>query len=809
MDTNNKSMLQAGTILHGTYRIEKMLGQGSFGITYLAEHIHLGKKVAIKEFFMKELNSRGENGSITGMSDGSLSYNYARKFKKEAFNLSRLDNPNIVRVTDSFDENGTFYYVMDYIEGQNLNDYIKQHHVSESEAVDIIKCVANALIYMHEKHKMLHLDLKPGNIMRRNSDGHIFLIDFGLSKHYSNNGQPETSTTIGLGTVGYAPVEQSNQAKNGEFRPTIDVYALGATLFKLVTSETPPSAADLISDEELLTDKLAEHNITGKIANAITNAMRPNVRKRIQTISDFVNLLGNVNSSQGCQEETIIDNASKKVDFNAAMSFYNKGQYEKSFPLLEQLANSGNPDAMFRLGVCYYWDEGVAPSNPTSINLTKCADWMLKAVNLGNSDAMLWLGRYMYANGEGVEKDQNKSAEYSEKSANRGNYSAMIYMGLGEDNAERGTQLMTEGFSGLLKKSSLLSREEMWWLATCYNNGWGTEEDSNKALHWYEQSANLGDPESQDMLGNIYLNGWNGVEENESKAFSLFKLSANKNYATALKHVADCYCFGWGTVLNYTKAVEWYNKAIDEGCDEAMVMLGICYRNGDGVTKDYKKAGNLFKRALNKSENADALNYLGLIYEEGGFGITKDLELSTKYFEQAALQDLPIAQYNYGLSLVNGDGVQADADKGMEWINKAADSNCQQAIEFLDSLNKESESSSVITDTPTDGHGFFVNNEYVNTKHKSVHLFTLNGIGTTLKGHYRKAEETYVAYEFFCLFFLPVIPIGCYRVKDGEDDSYLVFGSTEWHMGEVLLVYLKWWILIIVFLGLSVYNSQS
>ena len=786
--------LKTGTLLQeGKYKIENSLGQGSFGITYLAEHTNLGKKVAIKEFFMKELNSRGEDGSITGMSDGSLSQNYCQKFRKEAINMCHLDHPNIVRVTDSFSENGTFYYVMDFIDGQNLNDYIKQHHVSESEAVKIIKSVADALVYMHEKHHMLHLDLKPGNIMRRNSDGHIFLIDFGLSKHYSNNGQPETSTTIGLGTTGYAPVEQSNQSKNGEFRPTIDVYALGATLYKLVTSETPPSAAELVSDEELLTNKLTEHNITGKIANVITNAMRPNVRKRIQTISDFVNLLENIDASQGCQEDTIIDNDSNKVDFSTAMTFYNKGQYEKAFPLLEQLANSGNIDAMFRLGVCYYWNEGIVPSNPISINLSKCADWMLKAANFGNSDAMLWLGRYIYANGEGVEQDQNKSVEYAKKSANVGNYSAMIFCGLGEENTESERQLLSAGFSGLLKKSSLLSREEMWWLAICYDNGWGTKEDSHKAVYWYEQSANLGDPESQNMLGNIYLNGWNGVAENESKAFCLFKLSANKNYADALKNVADCYCYGWGTIQNYTKAVEWYNKAIEAGSDEAIVSFGICYRNGYGVTKDYKKAENLFLRAINETGNSEALNYLGLIYEEGGFGITKDLEKSIKYFEKAALQDLPVAQYNYGLSLLNGDGITADVDKGMEWINKAAGSNCQEAIDFLDSLNKESESSPVITSTPTDGHGFFVNNEYVNTKHTSVHLNMVNGIGTTLKGHYREAEGTYVAYEFFCLFFLPLIPMGCYRVKDAEGDSYLVYGSTEWHLGEVLWEYLKWW----------------
>ena len=280
-------MLQAGTILHGTYKIEKILGQGSFGITYLAEHTNLGKKVAIKEFFMKELNSRGEDGSITGMSDSSLSQNYCQKFKKEAINLSRLDHPNIVRVTDSFSENGTFYYVMDFIEGQNLNDYIKSHYIDEAEAVSIIKSVADALIYMHEEKHMLHLDLKPGNVMRRNSDGHVFLIDFGLSKHYSTDGQPETSTTIGLGTAGYAPIEQGNKAKNGEFRPTIDVYALGATFYKLLTRETPPPASDLVSDDELLENKLREKGVSDNLIKVVTEAMCPNVRKRTQSVREF------------------------------------------------------------------------------------------------------------------------------------------------------------------------------------------------------------------------------------------------------------------------------------------------------------------------------------------------------------------------------------------------------------------------------------------------------------------------------------------------------------------------------------------
>ena len=305
--------LTQGTLLHGgTYKIEKVLGQGSFGITYLAEHTGLNRKVAIKEFFMKELNSRSEDGSITGMIDGSLSQSYCHKFQKEAINLSHLDNPNIVRVTDSFSENGTFYYVMDYIEGQNLNDYVKSHYVDAEDAVSIIKSVADALIYMHEEKHMLHLDLKPSNVMRRN-DGHVFLIDFGLSKHYGDDGQPETSTTIGLGTVGYAPIEQANRARNGEFRPTIDVYALGATLYKLLTRETPPPASDLVSDDELLANKLREKKVSDNLIKVVTEAMCPNVKKRTQSVREFREVLVGIAahtinsiSAKPSEEETVV-----------------------------------------------------------------------------------------------------------------------------------------------------------------------------------------------------------------------------------------------------------------------------------------------------------------------------------------------------------------------------------------------------------------------------------------------------------------------------------------------------------------------
>ena len=395
--------LQPDTTLQGgKYRIERELGQGSFGITYLAVHTALERKVCIKEFFMKEINTRNADGSITGMTDGSLSYNYGQKFKKEALNLSRLDHPNIVRVTDSFEENGTYYYVMDYIDGDNLNEYLKGHEVTQKEALDIIRDVATALMYMHEEKKMLHLDLKPGNIMRRHGDGHIFLIDFGLSKHYSSDGQPETSTSIGLGTAGYAPIEQANQMKSGEFRPTIDVYALGATLFKLLTRETPPQASEMVSDDELIESKLRVNGITGPIIDVVVNAMQPNVKKRTQSVKAFLDSLpygteekpakpkpkakkkptANPKEGPSGEETEVLGGSEKRKEQPFVEANWHIPTEYVNYPTTTaEKANNGDVDAMFAMGMMLLRGRGVGQS------IESAQSYFLKAQAKGDARA--------------------------------------------------------------------------------------------------------------------------------------------------------------------------------------------------------------------------------------------------------------------------------------------------------------------------------------------------------------------------------------------------------------------------------------
>ena len=290
------ALIKGTTLQKGKYTIVKSLGQGSFGITYLAttKLTMMGKlgqmdttvNVAIKEFFMSEMNSRSKDGSSIEGSSGSLFSNYRQKFKKEAENLSKLDHSNIVNVLDVFDENNTTYYVMQYIDGQSLDDYIlQQDGINESKAISILKEIGKAVQYMHS-NKMLHLDLKPKNVML-DKDGIVYLIDFGLSKQYDSKGEPESSTKVGAGTPGYAPIEQANYREGKGFPVTMDVYALGGTMFKMLTGVRPPEASEILN-EGFPTEELQKvHSSSGTI-EAIEKAMAPIKKNRFQSINTFI-----------------------------------------------------------------------------------------------------------------------------------------------------------------------------------------------------------------------------------------------------------------------------------------------------------------------------------------------------------------------------------------------------------------------------------------------------------------------------------------------------------------------------------------
>lgn len=277
------------TLQKGKYRIVRKLGQGGFGITYEGEQTNLGRRVAIKEFFMKDYCNREEDTShVTVGSEGSrdMVAEYRRKFLKEAQLIASMEDvPHVIRIHDIFEENETAYYVMSFVDGGSLKDLVKREgRLSEQQAVDYIGQVGEALSKLHERN-ILHLDIKPDNVLLT-PQGEAVLIDFGVSKHYDEKGSQTSSTPLGL-SKGYAPTEQYQQGGMSQFSPATDVYSLAATLYYLLTAQTPPEANIIF--EEGFPERPSY--VSAQLWDAIGKAMQPRRKDRTQTVAQFLNAI--------------------------------------------------------------------------------------------------------------------------------------------------------------------------------------------------------------------------------------------------------------------------------------------------------------------------------------------------------------------------------------------------------------------------------------------------------------------------------------------------------------------------------------
>ena len=287
------------TLQGGKYRIERMLGQGGFGITYLAIQVSSNRQVAIKELFIggsgQAINDRKGNLVVVTNSANQHSFNQQKaKFKKEALRLANLNHPNLVKVHEFFEENGTAYYVMDYIEGESLRTKLNREGVlSEGLVLKYLQQILPALETAH-KQSIWHLDIKPENIMV-DRYGHTYLIDFGASKHVEPNSTLTTSLALAY-TPGFCPPELldlSNESPEyyvqaiKDIGPWTDIYALGATMYNLLTDIIPPSKRRL--EKEGRNAFSFPSNISSQTQNLIVQMMKVNRNERPQSVSAIRN----------------------------------------------------------------------------------------------------------------------------------------------------------------------------------------------------------------------------------------------------------------------------------------------------------------------------------------------------------------------------------------------------------------------------------------------------------------------------------------------------------------------------------------
>jgi len=308
----------------GKYRIIRMLGQGGFGITYEAEQVNLGRKVAIKEFFMKDCCEREKDDlsvTVGTASQRELVNKFKTKFIKEAQTIAGFTHPNVVKILDVFEENGTAYYVMELLTGGSLFDLVyNSGPMSEIRAIDYIRQISSALCYIHE-HNTVHLDVKPSNILL-NTDGDAVLIDFGASKHYDKAGEQTSTTPIGY-SKGYAPIEQYRDGDVKQFKPATDIYALGATLYTLVTAQVPPEASIVYED-----GLVNIYGISDSLWRVIQKSMMPKRKDRPQTIDAFLSLFDADDEKTiilGKQSQTV-DDDDEETDDNDYQYLTNDGK---------------------------------------------------------------------------------------------------------------------------------------------------------------------------------------------------------------------------------------------------------------------------------------------------------------------------------------------------------------------------------------------------------------------------------------------------------------------------------------------------
>ena len=335
------------TLSRGRYEILRYINSGGFGCTYEARDTNFKNKVrtvAVKEFFVKDFCNRdiaSNSVVVATQSKVELVEKLRNKFIDEAEALYELQHSGIVRVTDKFEENNTAYYVMDFINGKPLSALVEERGaLAESEALGYIRQIADALKFVHA-HNRLHLDVKPQNIMVDN-DGKAVLIDFGVSKQYDEVNGENTSTLVGC-TPGYAPIEQSGSGVSA-FTPATDIYALGATLYKLLSGETPVPAHQRASSIRLKELKFSD-SITAATRRAVEGSMQLYVDNRPQSIDEFIALLSeneNIETAGRDSEETVVGvNSPPPL---ATPSFEEVGELSKaaSFNDDETLLNSSS-----------------------------------------------------------------------------------------------------------------------------------------------------------------------------------------------------------------------------------------------------------------------------------------------------------------------------------------------------------------------------------------------------------------------------------------------------------------------------------
>lgn len=596
--------LGIGTVLLGRYLIGRTLGQGGFGITYLGFDTRLGTKLAIKEYYPSGLAVRNTGDKTVMLASRDVGTDFKEgleKFLEEARTLARFDqHPNIVSVRDFFEQNGTAYMVMNYLEGKTMLQYLKEKggKISFQEATNLLFPVMDALDTVHASG-LIHRDISPDNVFISN-DGQVRLLDFGAAKSAMALVNQQSHSIVLK--KGYSPAEQY-QSK-GSLGPWTDVYSMAATLYRSITGELPPDSIDRFGADILIPPSNFGVAIPGYAEQAIIRALSLSPQARFQCMSDFRAALSSVSAANMAQMPPVDNVVQKKssdskdipkplAKARVSADVQNQAEKVKNYHSVTPVVVAIFLLACIGGGGVYYFMNSSSSShqstaittpkngegNSTNNQTTKESDTkktpfevLRDKAKAGDKEAQYKVGT-MLQQGKGVQQDTIAAAEWLRKSAQQGYSPAQNDLG------------------------------------TLYIQGLGVPQDYKEGAKWLSLAADQGNPYAQANLGWLYDNG-QGVPENKAKAFSLYKAAADQGHANAQANLAYMYENGiGGATKNLKIAAQYYEKSAEQGVTNAQYMIGIYYEKGIGVPKNINKAIQWLKKAAAQGD-MDAANRL-------------------------------------------------------------------------------------------------------------------------------------------------------------------------------------------------------
>jgi TPR repeat protein len=531
--------LKTGQKLHW-YEIRDILGQGGFGITYLAQDLNLGHEVAIKEYLPVDLSIRTKSGTVSPVSEEHHERYYwgLGRFLDEARTLGQFKHPNIVQVRNVFEANNTAYMVMEYELGETFQDILNRRKtISEADLKTILFPIVDGMKVVHAAG-FIHRDIKPANIFLR-VDGDPVLLDFGSARTSLEQGNQSLTSIF---SRGYAPIEQYNTSDESQGAWT-DIYALGATMYRAVSGVPPTDAVDrsaaiaqIESDTYVSISEIANSEYSEDFLKAIDYALQFRQQDRPASIPEWIATFDRRNTSE-------------REEFN-----------DDSTLLKEQISEAESGDAVAQSKLAFMYAKGIH----TDKNEAMAVNWFMEAAENNHVNAQYNLA-LMYAKGRGVKQSYIEALRWYTLAAEQGDVISQYALG------------------------------EM------FSKGIGTLKKHERAFEWFMKAAEQENTNAEYKVAEMLHKGI-GIPENLMAAHTWYEKAAEKGHTLAQMKLAYMYGKGQGVDRNDTESYHWFRKAAEQGHPKAQYNLGVIYAKGRGIEKNSDEAKKWYELAASQGD---------------------------------------------------------------------------------------------------------------------------------------------------------------------------------------------------------------